>query len=378
MKAAIACGGTGGHIFPGLATAELLQSRGHQVCLWLSGRNVESLSLDTWTGPVEKVQAAGFPSGLSLSAIKVAFKLFNARNECIARMAGNRPDILLAMGSYASVGPVMAAQHYRVPIILHEANVVPGRAVEFLSRWAKVVATGFDMVESSGLRAPTRYTGLPMRSSLLDSAARVRLQKDKRGPAAVFSELDATGRLTILVMGGSQGAHFLNVAIPAALGVLAKDIPLQVIHLAGATDVEDVRKVYHQSGIPASVHGFLGDMPAAYESSDVAICRSGAASCMELQAFAVPALLVPLPSARKDHQTANARVMVEKGVARILKQEDGCLSESHMSELKLFLERDNLADLRERMYACPLENASQTVSDLLEEQAARSAAPLNC
>jgi UDP-N-acetylglucosamine--N-acetylmuramyl-(pentapeptide) pyrophosphoryl-undecaprenol N-acetylglucosamine transferase len=130
MKVAVACGGTGGHVFPGLATARELLSRGHEVTLWMTGRETEQSALRDWDGPVVQVPARGFPSGISLRSLQTAWKLAQAVRQCRKRMRQDRPDVLLAMGSYASVGPCAAARLLGVPIVLHEANVIPGRAVK--------------------------------------------------------------------------------------------------------------------------------------------------------------------------------------------------------------------------------------------------------
>ena len=136
----MACGGTGGHVFPGLATARELLSRGHEVTLWLTGRDTEQSARKDWDGPVVEVPARGFPSGLSFRSLQTAWKLAQAVGQCRAQMRRSRPDVLLAMGSYASVGPCGAARLLGVPIVLHEANVIPGRAVRLFSRSAAAVA----------------------------------------------------------------------------------------------------------------------------------------------------------------------------------------------------------------------------------------------
>ena len=129
FKFGLACGGTGGHIFPGLATAEVLRHQGHHVTLWLAGKDIESSAVQRWPGPKHTIQAQGFQGGVSLKAVGTASRLFSACRETIRLMSSDRPDALLAMGSYASVGPVIAALRFRVPVVLHESNVIPGRAI---------------------------------------------------------------------------------------------------------------------------------------------------------------------------------------------------------------------------------------------------------
>ena len=138
MKFVVACGGTGGHAFPGLAVAEELKSRGHEVTVWDSGRDIESSVMRSWSGPV-------FSTGAKQLSLRNAFAIWRSISRCRKEMRKEKPDALLAMGSYSSLPPVMAARSCAVPVVLHEANTVPGRAVEFLSRFAKTVATSFDV-----------------------------------------------------------------------------------------------------------------------------------------------------------------------------------------------------------------------------------------
>ena len=144
MNIAVACGGTGGHIFPGLATARVLQARGHAVTLWLAGRDVEACSVADWPGATVHIRASGFPSGLSLRSVASVWRMAAAVATAWRRLRETQPDVLLCMGSYASVGPCLAARMLGIPVVLHEANAVPGRAISLLVRFASRVAVGFD------------------------------------------------------------------------------------------------------------------------------------------------------------------------------------------------------------------------------------------
>jgi UDP-N-acetylglucosamine--N-acetylmuramyl-(pentapeptide) pyrophosphoryl-undecaprenol N-acetylglucosamine transferase len=308
INVAVACGGTGGHIFPGLATAQELTRRGHRVTLWLSGRDVESSSVSGWGGLVEHIRAAGFPSGVSIQSAFSAFRLCGAVVSATVRMARRRPDVLLAMGSYASVGPALAARILGVPVVLHEANAIPGRAIALLARFAKAV--GITFAEAEKLLRCRRIvcTGLPVRSDF------------DRGCVSGERLPDL---FTVLVMGGSQGAHRLNEVAAEAMRLLAQSgDPVQVIHLSGAADEGWLREGYERAGVPHRVHAFLKEMGMAYHACQLAVCRSGAASCMELALCGVPSLLVPLPSSMRGHQIANARAMERAGGADVILQED--------------------------------------------------------
>ena len=311
MKIAVACGGTGGHIFPGLATADILRGRGHEVRLWLAGKDVETPAVKDWAGPVVTVQAEGLPSGFSLRAIRTAWKLFHAAWECRKIMRENRPDVLLAMGSYASVGPVSAALSLKVPVVLHEANVLPGRAIALFSRWATALAGSFEETRFYLRRKDLVVTGMPIRKEL-EQAARTVV------PHEVHHDL-----FTLLVMGGSRGAHRLNDLASAAIVRIHKGgYRVRAIHLTGTVDEDSIRKIYQEAGVPATVSAFEQDMAPIYAATDLAICRSGASTCAELSDFAVPAPQIPYPGATKDHQMVNARAMEKSGAADVVPERD--------------------------------------------------------
>jgi UDP-N-acetylglucosamine--N-acetylmuramyl-(pentapeptide) pyrophosphoryl-undecaprenol N-acetylglucosamine transferase len=240
-----------------------------------------------------------------------AWSLVKAARTCKDLMRANRPDVLLGMGSYASVGPVIAAMRLHIPFVLHEANVLPGRAVNLFSRWATAIAGSFEETRYYMRRKDLVLTGMPIRSSLA-SAARERKHHD----------LDPN-RITLLVMGGSLGAHAINqTASEALIACGASGHRFQVVHLAGQKDEIAIRQAYEAAGLPAAVYGFTQDMASIYAKTDLAICRAGAATCAELSAFGVPALLIPYPFAAKDHQTANARAMEKVGAADVVPEAD--------------------------------------------------------
>lgn len=311
MLIGLACGGTGGHIFPGLATASVLRDRGHEVVLWLAGKDVEQTAVQDWPGEVLTVPAEGFPSGISFRAVAVTARLVRAVTSCTALMRKQKPDALLAMGSYASVGPVCAALRLHVPYVLHEANVLPGRAVSLFSRWADSVAASFEETRFYMRRKNLVVTGMPLRAELAQAVGqpeKFRLDRDL---------------FTVLVMGGSRGAVQVNEVVSEALCRAGQaGLKLQVIHLAGLHDHGELESAYQAAGVAHTVHGFAQDMASLYAATDLAICRAGAATCAELSAFGVPALLIPYPHAANDHQMANARAMEKAGAADVVSEHD--------------------------------------------------------
>ena len=309
MKIAVACGGTGGHVFPGLATARELLRRGHEVTLWLTGRKEEQSARKDWDGPVVEVPARGFPSGISFKSLQTAGKLVQAVLQCRREMRKNRPDVLLAMGSYASVGPCGAARLLGVPVVLHEANVIPGRAVRLFSRSAAAVAAGFEETRFHLHGARLSVVGIPLREELTEAARALPV----RDSAAVHVPFH------LLIVGGSMGAHRLNEVAAEALAWLKKDeIAFSVTHLTGECDEAAVRAAYQASGVEAEVIAFTKYMAPLYHAADLVICRAGASTCAELAFFGMPALFVPYPSAAMDHQTANARALEKRGTADVV------------------------------------------------------------
>lgn len=366
LRIALACGGTGGHIFPGLATAEVLRDRGHEVHLWLAGKDVESEAVAGWPGPIHTVSSEGFMYGFSPRSLKTVWTLMGSARKCVALMRCNLPQVLLAMGSYASVGPAYAAMRLRIPYVLHEANVLPGRAISLLSRWAATVAGSFEETRYYLKGRPLVVTGMPLRRELAEAAA---LPRNGTRDSA---------HLTLLVMGGSRGAHALNQTVTRAVcechGVGHK---LKVFHLSGRDDEIAVRAEYRTHGVPAEVLAFTKDVSAIYAAADLAICRSGASTCSELSAFGVPALLVPYPHAANDHQTANARAMEKSAAADVVPEKDLSVEwlKDYIAECILAPNRLSRMSAATRRRAAAGQGAV-ALADLVENVARRNASPI--
>lgn len=356
MKIGIACGGTGGHIFPGLATAEELRDRGHEVILWLAGKKGEDTAISEWDGKCVTVYSEGLYPSLSLRNLVSILHVFMAVHKCFRIMRGDKPDILIAMGSYASVGPVLAARLLKVTVVLHEANVIPGRAVKFLSRFADTVAVGFDDTRLYLNHPRVVCTGMPVRRQhreIADSTLS-KLRED------IF---------TLLVTGGSKGASALNFAVSKSVVDLYKSgVRIQVIHLSGTNDEHSVRRTYEEAGVPHAVFAFLHDMPGAYMRSSMAVCRCGASTCAELMYYGVPALLVPYSHAVNQHQEANARVLEQAGMADVRAEHE--LTPQWLSEY--ISSRMNHPELLEqmRLNAGKMDkgNAASLLADLVLER----------
>lgn len=357
MHVALACGGTGGHAFPGVATARVLRERGHVVTLWLAGRESEASVIAGWDGPVERISVQGFGTRLQWGAATAAIGQMRATARCWRWMRRARVDVFLGMGSYSTVAPALAARALGVPIVLHEANAIPGRAVAFLAHGARAVGIVFPCAEQFLPPGRARVTGLPMR----DFDPSRGLEDARLAPA----------QFTVLAMGGSQGAHALNEAVPAALARLrGQGRFVQVIHLSGRRDEAAVRDAYARAGVPHVVFGFYPEIGRAYHDASLAVCRSGAGTCMELAKAGVPALMVPLPSARRNHQLLNALAMREAGGARVLPQAE-LTAERLAQEIATLMDApETLASMRTALGAQAIENGAARLADLVESVAA--------
>lgn len=350
-KIIVACGGTGGHIFPGLVTARELSGRGHDVALWLSGRrDVEAQVTAGYNGRVFHTGAVQ-PKPRNLPAFTAAcFR-------CLKKMRAENPGVVLAMGSYSSLAPVAAARLCHVPVVLHEANATPGQAVKFLSRFAARIAATFPEAVEDLPAQKVVSTGLPLRTQHLLDAARL-----PDFPEGVF---------TVFVTGGSQGAHRVNELASAALALLVKDgvQNLRVIHQTGAADEEAVAAAYRGNGVAARVSAFLQDMGAAYATADLVIARAGAATCMETALCNLPAIFIPLPRRGRNDQSTNARSFARAGAALCLVQ-DGLTPEKLAAEIRALYENPaRLAEMRGRAGTLATPDATARLADLVEATA---------
>lgn len=358
MKIVVACGGTGGHAFPGLAVAEELKSRGHEVTVWDSGRDIESSVMRFWHGPV-------FSTGAKQLSVWNGLSILRSILRCRREMRRAKPDVLLAMGSYSSLPPVLAAKGCGVPVVLHEANTVPGRAVEFLSRFAKKVAISFDVTAKYLPGCDTEKTGLPVRADIASGTRFDFIPKDS---------------FVVFVTGGSQGAHMVNCIASEALAMMKSEIdrraasgrevrPLYVIHQTGVADEGAVIATYASVALESRVQAFEREMANAFASADIVIARAGASTCFELAACGKAAMLIPLPSAMRNHQHFNAEAFASKGAA-----DEGIQAQLSAKQLYIYLmgrydRPERLAEMSEKMRALATPDAAARVASLVESVA---------
>jgi UDP-N-acetylglucosamine--N-acetylmuramyl-(pentapeptide) pyrophosphoryl-undecaprenol N-acetylglucosamine transferase len=306
----VMAGGTGGHIFPGLAVADELRARGVPV-VWLGGSQGLETTLVPKAGlPLEQVRMAGVRGKGIPTLLAAPWRLARAVRQALDIMKRHRPRAAIAFGGYASAPGGVAARLSGVPLLVHEQNRVPGLTNRLLARIARRVLCGFPGTFAHDAGA----VGNPVRAAIAALPP----------PSQRFA--GRGGALRVLVLGGSQGARALNRALPAALSRLPAGA-FEVRHQAGRGGLDDARAAYAQHGVAAQVDPFIDDMAAAYGWADVVVCRAGALTLAELCAAGVGAVLVPFPHAVDDHQTRNAEYLVERGAA-ILRPEGAQLAET--------------------------------------------------
>ena len=354
---AISCGGTGGHFYPGLATAAELRRRGHRVTLWLTGRPSERAAEAAWDGPVVRIPAP-IPTRTPLGLLRALVAFRRATALARAEMRRDRPSALLAMGSYTSIGPARAALAERVPLVFHEGNVIPGDVIRWFAPRAAAVAAAFPEA-APHLRRARRFVpvGMPLRQDLLDAAASLPPRS---------SLVTRHSSLHVLVVGGSLGAHALNLLAADALIALAATHPLRVTHLAGAADAPAIRDRYAAAALPADVRDYCSDMAPLYASADLAIARAGGSTCAELALFGLPAYLVPFPHAAADHQSANAAALFSRGAA-LWSRESALTPAALATALESML--PTLPAMSSSALSSALPDASTRLSSLLESLA---------
>ncbi len=307
MRVIFAGGVTGGHIAPGVALAEHILSGcpGSEVLFASVANETEERMIARRGLPLVKVTERN--SGAASVAVHVPAAVFRSRR----LIASFKPDVVVGLGAGASLGPALAALTMRTPLVLLEQNVIPGQANRMLARWAAGVCCQW---ESSIARFPAGaalFTGSPVRREIL------RARTADKAPARLVFGL-GKDLPTLLVMGGSQGASPINRVMMASAARLAGRV--QVVHLAGAADAPTLDQAYRAAGLAAHVSSFAETMHLAYAAADIAMCRAGATSLAELAAVGLPAILVPLPHAKDDHQRANARAAVEQKWAVLVEQ----------------------------------------------------------
>ena len=304
--ALVMAGGTGGHIFPGLAVAEELRTRGWRVH-WLGAPGSMEEQLVPPRGfAFEPIQFGGVRGKGPLTLLLLPMKLLRAFLQSIAAVRRVKPDVLVGLGGYISFPGGMMGILLGKPLVLHEQNSVAGLANKVMASVADRVFTAFPNV----LGGKSKWVGNPLRAAFLSQPE----------PAARFA--GRSGPLKLLVVGGSLGARALNAAVPKALALIAPALRPIVLHQSGARQIDELRANYAAAGVDAELTPFIEDTATAYAEADLIVARAGASTVTEIAAVGAAALFVPFPSAVDDHQTTNARFLVDAGGGWLVQQTD--------------------------------------------------------
>ncbi len=300
----VMAGGTGGHVFPGLAVADLLRRRNWKVIWMGTPDGMEAKLVPTRGYEVAWVRFAALRGKGLWRKLSLPLHLVSACCQAARQLRRIAPNVVLGMGGYVSFPGGLMAALFGYPLVIHEQNAVAGLANRVLARFASRIACGFPNALVRG-----EWLGNPVRPEIANCLP----------PATRLG--DRTPPLRLLVLGGSQGASVLNDQVPRGLTAVDPDQRPQVIHQAGEKHLSALKANYAAAGVVAECVAFIDDMAAAYEWADLVICRAGALTVAELAAAGVASALVPLPHAVDDHQTANARFLTLAGGAMLLPQE---------------------------------------------------------
>ncbi len=326
----LAAGGTGGHLFPAQALAEVLVQRGYAIHL-MSDERVSQYASRFPALDVHKIAASSLTPGRPMRLPGQALRLWRGYRQAHAILSRVKPKAVVGFGGYPSVPPFIAAARLGIPVALHEQNAVMGRANRFLAGHARLIASSFPDIANLAERhrGKLKVTGNPVRRQVLDVAD------------APYAAPSADEVLRLVVFGGSQGARMFSEIMPAAVGELSGAVrrKLEIVQQCRPEDLERVRAAYDELGVKAELQPFFADMPQRIAHAHLVICRSGASSVAELAVIGRPAVLVPLPAAIDNDQLRNAEAFAANGAGWVMRE--GAFT---ASDLAAFLTRIKFAD----------------------------------
>lgn len=340
----IMAGGTGGHVFPGLAVADEMRGRGWNV-VWMGAKGGMEAKLVPARGyPVEWIRAAALRGKGLAAKLLLPLHLLVGFWQSARAIRRLKPDVVLGMGGYVAFPGGMMASLLARPLAVHEQNAIAGLTNRVLAGVADRRLSAFP-----GALAGAEWTGNPVREEIAGLAAPEARYAGRRGP------------LRLLVVGGSLGAQALNEALPRALALFPEDERPVVTHQAGEKHLEALRRHYAEAAVAGELVAFIDDMGRRYADADLVICRAGAMTVSELAAAGVPGVLVPFPHAVDDHQTANARFLADRGAAVLLPQAE--LAPERLAALLRSLDRTALLEMARKARALGKPDATRVVAE---------------
>jgi UDP-N-acetylglucosamine--N-acetylmuramyl-(pentapeptide) pyrophosphoryl-undecaprenol N-acetylglucosamine transferase len=354
MKIIISGGGTGGHIYPGIAIARaLMQLKPEAKILFVGGKGQRESKIIPDSGfDFVPVLVQSFPRKLSFKWLKVMVKVPAGFFKSLIILSKFKPDIAIGTGGYVCGPVLLAAWFLRIPIVIQEQNAFPGVTSKILGRWAKEIYVPFVEAVKYFPAERTKITGNPIRKEVFtapDSHEKLGLDKNK---------------ITITIIGGSQGARSINSAVIDALKNLSQFISeIQIIHSTGESDFSRVQEAYKNSPIKAIVQPYFYNIEEVYAGSNLVVCRSGAMTLAEISACGLPAILIPYPYAAEDHQTFNAKAMEDSGAAIMIK--DDQLTGELLAEtiISLIKDKKKFTSMAEKSKSLGKPNAAQEIAE---------------
>jgi UDP-N-acetylglucosamine--N-acetylmuramyl-(pentapeptide) pyrophosphoryl-undecaprenol N-acetylglucosamine transferase len=354
MRVIIAGGGTGGHVIPALAIAQQLKKQFAAEVLFIgTARGIETRLVPQAGFPLQLIKVGALKNVSLMTRAKTMFDLPRALWTAGRMVSDFRPDVVIGVGGYASGPAMLAAIRRRIPTLAFEPNVVPGFANRLVAHFVSAAAVHFE--ETCEYFRNCKVTGVPVREAFFKIPARSAVAEGKSIP-------------TLLVFGGSQGAHAINQAMIESLPGLRANVPaIHIIHQTGQRDYDNVLAAYQQSGISSEVHKFIDDMPATFARADLLVCRSGASTVGEITAAGKPAIFVPFPQAADDHQNVNARAL--EGVGAAIVVEESNLGAAYLVETiaALFFDAHRLQGMSEAARSLAHPKAVEEIAEMVEQ-----------
>ncbi|MCG8277744.1 undecaprenyldiphospho-muramoylpentapeptide beta-N-acetylglucosaminyltransferase [Stenotrophomonas sp. NLF4-10] len=349
----IMAGGTGGHIFPGLAVAKVLRARGIPVT-WLGADGaMETRLVPQHDIALDTLAISGLRGKGKLALLGAPLRVMRAIRAAGFILRERNPRAVVAFGGFASGPGGIAARLHGLPLLVHEQNRAPGLTNRILSRVARRVLTGFP----GSFAAREEVVGNPVRAEIAALPAPEQRLAGRGGP------------MRVLVLGGSQGARALNNAMPQALAGLGNSVAIEVWHQCGDKLHGEAQQAYRDAGVEGRVDAFITDMAAAYEWADLVVCRSGASTLAELCAVGIGSVLVPFAAAVDDHQTRNADYLVERGAAELLKQDDALAANLEGVLRALAGTAERRLRMAQAARALAMPDAAERIADIILEEA---------
>ncbi|WP_250065215.1 undecaprenyldiphospho-muramoylpentapeptide beta-N-acetylglucosaminyltransferase [Stenotrophomonas sp. CPCC 101365] len=351
----IMAGGTGGHIFPGLAVARVLRERGIPVT-WLGADGaMETRLVPRHAIPIDTLAISGLRGKGKLALLGAPLRVLRAIRNAGFILRDRNPRAVVAFGGFASGPGGMAARLHGLPLLVHEQNRAPGLTNRILSRFARRVLSGFPDSFAGGRE---EVVGNPVRAEIAALPAPEQRLAGRGGP------------MRLLVLGGSQGARVLNNAVPQALAALRGSAAIEVWHQCGEKLHGEAQQAYREAGVDGRVDAFIQDMAAAYAWADLVVCRSGASTLAELCAVGIGSVLVPFAAAVDDHQTRNADYLVERGAAERLPQDDALAGNLERALRALAADPARRLQMAGAARALAKADAAERIADIILEETA--------